>query len=101
MYCAISDTVGGGTTVRVSDVMGTEGQVEGLTPGAFYTFSVTAENAVSSQDSDINARTTNTTATTEEGGRAACVCKLIVYSAYIQQGRSKQGLTNNKAKQHN
>ena len=79
---AISDTNGGGTTVRVSDVMGTEGQVEGLTPGVLvYTFSVTAENAVSSQDIDINARTTNTTATTEEGGRAACVCKLIVYSA--------------------
>ena len=55
----------------VKDVMGTEGQVEGLTPGVLvYTFSVTAENAVSSQDSDITGRTTNATATTEEGGES-------------------------------
>ena len=101
MYCAISDTYGGGSTVRVSDVMGTERQVEGLTPGAIYTFSVTAENAVSFQDSDITGRTTNATATTEEGGKAARECKLMVCSAYTQQGRSKQGHTNNKAKQHN
>ena len=84
VYIPISDTNGGGTTVRVRDVTGTEGQVEGLTPGVLvYTFSVTSENAVSFQDIDINARTTNTTATTEEGGRAACVCKLMVCSAYM------------------
>ena len=47
---------------------GTEANVTGLTPGARYTFSVTAENAVSSQDTNINDRTAIATATTEEGG---------------------------------
>ena len=42
--------------------------VMGLTPGTYYTFSVTAENAVSSQDTNINDRTTTITATTLEGG---------------------------------
>ena len=80
------DIYAGGTTVEVRDVMGTEANVQGLTPGALYTFSVTAENAVSFQDIDITGRSTNTTATTEEGGRAAHECKLM---AYIQQERSK------------
>ena len=43
-------------------------EVEGLTPFLNYTFFVTAENAVSSQDSDVTARTASTIATTEEGG---------------------------------
>ena len=43
--------------------------MEGLTPGALYTFYVTAENAVSSQDSDITGRTTNIFIATEEGGK--------------------------------
>ena len=64
----ISDINGGGTTVEVSDVSGTEANVQGLTPGALYTFSVTSENAVSSQDNDINSRTANTLAITREGG---------------------------------
>ena len=68
MCCGISDTNGGGSTVEIRDVTGTEANVQGLTPGALYTFSVTAENAVSSQDSDITGRSTNATATTEEGG---------------------------------
>ena len=42
--------------------------VTGLTPGVYYTFSVTAENAVSSQDNNINARTLNVSATTIPGG---------------------------------
>ena len=42
----ISDTNGGGTTVEIRDVSGTEANVQGLTPGALYTFSVTSENAV-------------------------------------------------------
>ena len=46
----------------------TETVVIGLTPGADYSFSVTAENAVSSQDMNINDRTVNINATTEEGG---------------------------------
>ena len=43
-------------------------EVEGLTPFLDYTFSVTAENAVSSQDSHVTGRTASTIATTEEGG---------------------------------
>ena len=89
------DIYTGGTTVEVRDVTGTEANVQGLTPGALYTFSVTSENAVSSQDIDITGRSTNATATTEEGGKAAHECKLM---AYIQQERSKQGPTNNKRK---
>ena len=110
-YNDISDTNGGGTTVRVRDVIGTESNVQGLTSGALYTFSITTENAVSFQDSDVTGRTTNATATTEEGGEAAheCLCKLMVCSAYRhvnekcrrKDERTNQGHTNNKAKQHN
>ena len=42
--------------------------VTGLTPGVYYTFFVTAENAVSSQDININARTVNITVSTLLGG---------------------------------
>ena len=42
--------------------------VTGLTPGVYYTFSVIAENAVSSQDININARTVNITVSTLLGG---------------------------------
>ena len=58
----------GGVTVVVSEVDDTETNVTGLTPGVLYTFSVTTENDVSSQDNNINVRTVTTTATTEEGG---------------------------------
>ena len=54
--------------VEVGGVNGTETNVTGLTPFVYYTFSVTAENAVSSQDININARTVRVTAITEEGG---------------------------------
>ena len=40
----------------------------GLTPGEGYTFSVTAENAVSSQDMNIFNRTASVNATTVEEG---------------------------------
>lgn len=42
--------------------------VMGLTSGVQYTFSITAENAVSSWDRNINARTATVTATTSRGG---------------------------------
>ena len=54
--------------MELGGVNGTETSVTGLTPGVNYTFSVTAENAVSSQDNNINARTVRDTANTEEGG---------------------------------
>ena len=57
----------GSTTVAFT-VNDTETVVIGLTPGAVYNISVTAENAVSCQDMDINYRTTTSTAVTEEGG---------------------------------
>ena len=53
---------------QITGVSVTSVEVEGLTPFLNYTFSVTAENAVSSQDSDVTGRTANTIATTEEGG---------------------------------
>ena len=54
--------------MELGGVNGTETSVTGLTPGVYYTFSVTAENAVSSEDSNINARTVRDIANTEEGG---------------------------------
>ena len=55
-----TDERGGvGVRVELGGVNGTETSVTGLTPGVYYTFSVTAENAVSSQDNNINARTLN------------------------------------------
>ena len=53
---------------QITGVNVTSVEVEGLTPFLNYTFSVTAENAVSSQDSDVTGRTANIIATTEEGG---------------------------------
>ena len=51
----------------------TMSKVTGLTPGAYYTFSVTAENAVSLQDSTINVRTTIITAVTLREGYYRCI----------------------------
>ena len=50
-----------------------------LTPGVYYTFSVIAENAVSSQDNNINARTVRATANTEEGGIYISTTMLLYY----------------------
>ena len=58
----------GGASTVVFTVNDSGTIVMGLTPGADYTFSVTAENAVSSQDMNITDRTVNISATTEEGG---------------------------------
>ena len=63
----------GGERVVVSEVDDTETIVTGLTPGVLYTFSVSAENDVSSQDNNINARSLNITTNTQEGGQ--CMCK--------------------------
>ena len=52
----------------VGEVNDTETRVTGLTPGVLYTFSVSSENNVSSQDNNINDRSVSTTAITEEGG---------------------------------
>ena len=61
----------------VSEVNNAETIVTGLTPGVLYTFSVSAENDVSSQDNNINARSLSTTATTLEGG--VCVKQWIFF----------------------
>ena len=58
----------GSVTVELSGVTDTVAIVTGLTPGASYIFSVTAENAVSSQDINTDDRTVNITVTTYQGG---------------------------------
>ena len=58
----------GSVTVELSGVTDTVAIVTGLTPGASYIFSVTAENEVSSLDINIDDRTVNITVTTDEGG---------------------------------
>ena len=74
------DTDGrGGVRVELGGVNGTETSVTGLTPGVYYTFSVIAENAVSSQDNNINARTVRATANTEEGGIYISTTMLLYY----------------------
>ena len=51
--------IGTGTTDTIQFIVKkTETVVTGLTPGADYKFFVTAQNAVSSQDMNINERTT-------------------------------------------
>ena len=61
----------------VGEVNDTESRVTGLTPGVLYTFSVSSENDVSSQDNNINDRSVSSTATTEEGGGyILCTCGL-------------------------
>ena len=67
MHC-IDRGGSGGERVVMSEVNDTETIVTGLTPCVLYTFSVSAENDVSSQDNNINARSLSTTATTLEGG---------------------------------
>ena len=66
MYCI--DTSGSGVTIVLTEVTGTETTVMGLTPAVYYTFLVTAENDVSSQDTNIKFRSAKVTATTEQGG---------------------------------
>ena len=75
--------------MELGGVNGTETSVTGLTPGVYYTFSVTAENAVSSQDNNINARTVRDTANTEEGGiyiSTSNVTMLLYMYMYIIYG---------------
>jgi hypothetical protein len=67
IYYTITARGTGGASTVVFTVNVSETIVMGLTPGADYTFSVTAENAVSSQDMNITDRTVNISATTEEG----------------------------------
>ena len=54
----------------MTEVTGTEAAVMGLTPAVYYTFFVTAENDVSFQDTNVNIRSANVTATctAKEGG---------------------------------
>ena len=73
----------GGVRVELGGVNGTETSVTGLTPGVYYTFSVTAKNAVSSQDNNINARTVRATANTEEGGIYISTTMLLYMYMYI------------------
>ena len=58
----------GSMTVELNRSKETEAIVTGLTPGASYIFSVTAENAVSSLDNSGMNVITSTPMITEEGG---------------------------------
>ena len=58
----------GSVTVELNGSKETEAIVTGLTPAASYIFSVTAENAVSSQDNSGMNVITSTPMITEEGG---------------------------------
>ena len=72
----------------VSEVNDTETIVTGLTPGVLYTFSVSAENDVSSQDNNISARSLSTTADTQEGG----LCILVSLICTFERGALIQSL---------
>ena len=63
----------------LSEVTGTETNVTGLTPGTNYKFSVTAENAVSSQDTN----TTTITVTTLEGGISKMLLGTLCIRIYV------------------
>ena len=67
MYHSVAD-INRGVTVAVIEETGNEARVTGLSPGVNYTFYVTAENDISSQDSNTNARTASITAITEGEG---------------------------------
>ena len=58
----------------ISGVTATEIELTDLVPFLNYTFSVTAENSVSHQDTNINARTSNAAAFTLEGGEIITSC---------------------------
>ena len=55
---------------------GTELNMTGLTPFFSYTFSVIAENSVSSQDPNTAARTAHVSVTTLEGGMNSVSSKI-------------------------
>jgi hypothetical protein len=73
------------TTVvnRPLTIWATQIALTGLTPFMNYTFSVTAENNVSSHDTNVNARTSNTTATTLEGVAAQVTNVRVNEGGYI------------------
>ena len=70
----------GSVTVELSGVTDTEAIVTGLTPGARYIFSVTAENAVSSLENSGMNVITSTPMNTEEGGiYLTCCARALIY----------------------
>ena len=58
----------------VGEMNDTETRVTGLTPSVLYTFSVSSENDVSSQDNNINDRSASISVITKEGGVYICRC---------------------------
>ena len=66
-YTVTATGTGASVSVEVT-VAVTMAEVTGLTPFTDYTFSVTSENAVSSQATDTSSRTSTAFATTLEGG---------------------------------
>lgn len=81
VYTASHDSV---EVKTKSGVTTTEIELTDLVPFLKYTFSVTAENAVSPQDTNINARTTIMTAFTREGGE---ISTSYMHSSHQQYDR--------------
>ena len=87
MICMYLDRGGsGGERVVVSEVNDTETIVTGLTPGVLYTFSVSAENDVSPQDNNIDARSLSATADTQEGGVCVKQSRFFINNCSIVAG---------------
>ena len=70
----------------VGEVNDTETRVTGLTPDVLYTFSVSSENDVSSQDNNINDRSVSITITTTEGGEYSIHTRANACSMQVDRG---------------
>ena len=70
----------------VGEVNDTETRVTGLTPGVLYTFSVSSENDVSSQDNNINDRSVSITIITTEGGEYSIHTRANACSMPVNRG---------------
>ena len=78
-YTVTATGTGASASVELT-VAVTMAEVTGLTPFTDYIFSVTSENAVSSQATDTSSRTSNASATTLEGGRLVGMCTIHAYA---------------------
>ena len=95
------DTSGSGVSVVLTEVTGTETTVMGLTPAVYYTFLVTAENDVSFQDSNVNVRSANITATTDEGGMYTVILSHSFMYMYIHMYMCMCTCTSNSTVKYN
>ena len=76
LFYSISHNV----TDDVFNTTSTNMMLTGLVPFVYYELRVTADNGVSSQDNNINARTVTISVMTEEGGN---FCQSVCLSTYV------------------